>query len=115
MKILSALVLGLVLNSTLTLAQSGNRGSVHTLSLKTQIAQIKDEFNYGLAHRGLNLAGEYSRISISDRNTYTYEAELSFGINYNKGLGMIWKLKPLDIFYGINLNQRSSTPVVIIS
>ena len=64
-------------------------------------------------HRGLNLAGEYSLILFTDRNTFMYEAELGFGANYNQGLGMIWSLKPFDLFYGFRINDNPAKPITL--
>jgi hypothetical protein len=94
-------------------AQETGRQIEHTATFKSQYVQIKDEFNYGLVNRGLNLAGEYTLVSSTDRNIFMYEAELGFGVNYNQGLGMIWSLKPFDLFYGFNINKNQSMSVTL--
>jgi len=88
------------------MAQAQNRELKHWISLKTQYLQIKDGYNYGLTHRGLNLVGTYALTSTSDRNTLSYETEIGFGASYNQGLGMSWSFKPFDLFYGFQLNNN---------
>ena len=94
-------------------AQDRGHKNEHTLSFKSQYIQIKDEFNYGLVNRGLNLAGEYSLVSRIDRNILSYQAEIGFGVNYNQGLGMIWSLKPFDLFYGFRVNHNADMPITL--
>lgn len=88
------------------MAQEQTRELKHWVSLKTQYLQIKDIYNYGLNHRGLNLAGTYSLTSTSDKSSFSYEAELGFAVSYNQGLGMSWSFKPFDLFYGFRLNDN---------
>ena len=83
-------ILGIICYSMTLLAQDPVQKTEHRLSLKTQYLQVKDEFNYGLVHRGLNLAGEYGLASYQGKNILRYEAELGFGASYNQGLGMEW-------------------------
>jgi len=87
-------------------AQETGQKLIHQVSFKTQFMEIKDVYNYGLAHRGLNLAGAYTLTSASDRNTFSYDAEIGFGVNYNQGVGMAWSFKPFDLFYGLRLNDN---------
>lgn len=88
------------------MAQKSEPGITHQLGFKTQYLQIKDGYNYGLAHRGLNLGVAYTLSTKSGRNRFSYETELSFGANYNRGVGMSWTFKPYDLFYGFRLNQN---------
>jgi len=104
-------LLGILCSCLMLSAQENSRKNTHAISLKSQFIQIKDEFNYGLVHRGLNLAGEYTFVSHRDRNIFIYQAELGFGANYNQGVGMIWSLKPFDLFYGFNLYKDQARPV----
>lgn len=103
-RIQGALIFLLV--STGAAAQEAERAIDHQLSFKTQYFEIKDAYNYGLAHRGLNLAGAYTLSFEPGRNRFSYDAELSFGAVYNRGVGMSWTFKPYDLFYGFRLNQN---------
>lgn len=86
---------------------------VKSISFKTQFSQFKDEFNYGLVYSGFNLVGAYSFQKTSERKTLIYDAELGFGPNFNKGIGMAWRLKPLDIFYGSMVNHDENKPLTL--
>jgi hypothetical protein len=88
------------------MAQEADRELIHQVSFKTQYMQIKDGYNYGLAHRGLNLAGAYSLSFEPGKNRFSYDTEISFGANYNQGVGMAWSFKPFDFFYGFSLNDN---------
>jgi len=103
-KNLSISILLLIAMGAMTQAQ--NRELNHWVSFKTQYLQIKDAYNYGLTHRGLNLAGAYSLTATSDRSIFSYDAEIGFGANYNQGLGLSWSFKPFDLFYGFRLNNN---------
>jgi hypothetical protein len=94
-------------------AQNAGKRTEHSVSFKSQFLQIKDEFNYGLVHRGMNLVGEYTLVSHLDRNKFMYQAELGFGANYNQGVGMIWSLKPFDLHYGFSLNDSPELPITL--
>ena len=82
-------IMGIMCFATILSAQDTGKKTEHTLSFKSQYVQIKDEFNYGLVNRGLNLVGEYTLVSHMDKNVFSYQAELGFGVNYNQGVGMI--------------------------
>jgi hypothetical protein len=82
----------------------------HTIMLKTQFFQFKDEFNYGLTFSGINLMAAYSFINESERNLFSYDAEIGFGGSFNKGAGLAWRFKPVDLFYGYKL---PTTPFTI--
>jgi hypothetical protein len=88
------------------MAQEADRDLIHQVSFKTQYMEIKDVYNYGLAHRGLNLAGAYTLSMEPGRNRFSYDTEISFGVNYNQGIGMAWSFKPIDLFYGFRLNNN---------
>ena len=103
-------ILGILCYSITLHSQDAGKKTEHTLSFKSQYIQIKDEFNYGLVNRGLNLVGEYTLVSHMDKNKFMYQAELGFGANYNQGVGMIWSLKPFDLYYGFRLNEQSGYP-----
>ena len=106
-------IMGIMCFATLLSAQDTGNKTEHTLSFKSQYVQIKDEFNYGLVNRGLNLVGEYTLVSHMDNNIFSYQADLGFGVNYNRGVGMMWSLKPFDFFYGFRLNNNPDMPVTL--
>jgi len=91
----------------------GDGNPVHQIAFKTQYLNIKDGYNYGLAHRGLNLAGAYTLSLEHGKNRFTYDNEIAFGVNYNQGLGMAWTFKPFDFYYGFNLNKNSDLRLLL--
>lgn len=95
------------------MAQEAEREVFHQLSFKTQYLEIKDGYNYGLAHRGLNLAGAYTLSMELGRNRFSYDAEISFGANYNQGVGMAWTFKPFDFYYGFRLNKSPKLALLL--
>lgn len=107
------ITLGIIWFGMVLSAQDAGKKTEHTVSFKSQYIQIKDEFNYGLVNRGLNLVGEYTLVSHIDKNIFSYQAELGFGANYNQGLGMIWSLKPFDFFYGFRINNNPEMPIAL--
>lgn len=107
------ILLAILCSALMLEAQDASRKKEHRLSFKSQFIQIKEEFNYGLVHRGLNLAGEYSFSLLTEKNEFSYRAELGFGANYNQGLGMIWSLKPLDLYYGFRIKTNHNLAITI--
>mgnify|MGYP001820345812 FL=1 len=105
--------LGIISIGMVLSAQEPGRPIEHTISFKSQYIQIKDEFNYGLVNRGLNLMVEYTLVSHMDENKFMYQAELGFGANYNQGVGMFGSLKPFDFFYGFRLNSNPDMPLTL--
>jgi len=101
-----------ILSSNL-IAQDSLKYNTHSISFKTQFFQIKDEFNYGLVFNGLNLATSYSFEKVSENRAFAYTPKLSFGANFNKGVGLAWNLVPVDVFYGYKLRQNTNKPVTI--
>jgi len=95
------------------MSQHGDKGIEHTISFKPGFHQIKEEFNYGLVNNGLFLAGAYALFLPSGNNCFVYEAELGFGVNYRQGLGMMWTLKPLDLYYGFRINDDPNLSVAL--
>jgi hypothetical protein len=85
----------------------------HSISFKPSFIQIKDEFNYGLVHNGLDLAGEYSMSLSGERYLFEYKAALCFGANYKQGLGLAWSFKPFDLFYSFRLNNNPSIQLTL--
>jgi len=85
----------------------------HHVAYKTQFFQIKDAFNYGLVYNGVNLKGEYSFVLKSDRKTFSYDADLAFGVNFKKGVALAWHFKPIDIFYGWRINKNHLNPLIL--
>ncbi|MCP4312588.1 MAG: hypothetical protein GY790_15100 [Bacteroidetes bacterium] len=102
-----------ILISSAVLSRQYEREVSHNIMLKPQFLQIKDGLNYGLVHKGLDLAVEYARGSSSESNTFIYSAEIGFGANYRQGIGMAWSLTPVDLYYGFRLNQKSNIPVTL--
>ena len=95
------------------MTQEQTRDLRHRVSFRPQYVSIKDAYNYGLAHHGLNLAGAYSLTSASDESVFSYETEIGFGANYNQGLGLAWTFKPFDFFYGFRLNNNPDLTLVL--
>lgn len=87
----------------------------HSLSLRIQSSQFKDEFNYGLVFRGLNLVVRYSYQKISENKSFRYVPELGFGIDYNKGggTGVALMIKPVDLFYGYAIQDNDKIQIRI--
>jgi len=85
----------------------------HFVSYKTQFFQIKDAFNYGLVYSGVNLKGAYSFVLTTEKTTFSYNPDLAFGFNFNKGIAMAWHFKPVDLFYGWNANKTKTKPFII--
>jgi len=94
-------------------AQDSTKSKTHFVSFKTQFFQIKDAFNYGLVYSGVNLVGKYSFILSSEKNTFSYNPDLAFGVNFNKGIAMAWHFRPVDLFYGWKVNKEKSKPLTI--
>lgn len=94
-------------------AQDSTKSKAHFVSYKTQFFQIKDAFNYGLVYSGINLKGGYSFVLSSDKSTFSYNPDLSFGIMFNKGIAMAWHFKPVDLFYGWRINKKGTKTLTI--
>ena len=103
----------LLLMAMIGMAQEPPRDLRHWVSFKTQYVSIKDGYNYGLAHNGLNLAGTYSLTSASENNVFSYETEIAFGANYKQGVGLAWTFKPFDFFYGFRLNNNPDLTLIL--
>ena len=108
----NAVIVGLFLLLTchLTVAQEKQINKKHAIALKTQFIQIKDDFNYGLVYNGLNLAVEYSFTRSAFNKTFMYSPALGFGPTFNKGVGLFWYFKPIDVFYGFKINSSDTRP-----
>lgn len=107
------LFLGIALIHGKMVAQKVNQkppSKRHSISLKTEFIQLKDQFNYGLVFNGLNLGIDYSFTKSFGNGLLEYGAGLGFGANYNKGIGLSWRLKPIDIFYGRKINAKNIYP-----
>lgn len=102
-----------VLCSSILFAQDNGTRSDRSLSLKTQFVQFKDEFNYGLVFSGLNLNLGYAYINTSEGKTFSYTPDIGFGANFNKGLGLALQFQPIDIFYGLRVNESTNKPFTI--
>jgi hypothetical protein len=113
MKVRDISIIILLLMAMEGIAQEATRDLRHRVSFKTQYVSIKDGYNYGLAHNGLNLAGAYSLTSASDKKVFSYETEIAFGANYKQGLGVAWSFKPFDFFYGFRLNNNPDLTLIL--
>jgi len=82
-----------------------NNNTNQTITFRTTFTQIKDEFNYGLVFSGINLGVNYSYLKETGNYTFRYTPELDLGVNFNKGIGTAWRLKPVDVFYGYNIGK----------
>ena len=76
-------------------------------SLCPQFEQIKDERNYGQVFSGLKTNLTYSFANSSGNRVFHINAGLGFGAYYNEngGLGLNWKLNPIDIFIGKKVHE----------
>ena len=113
MKIRGISITLLILAAVTGMAQEPTRELSHRVSFKSQYVSIKDGYNYGLAHNGLNLAGTYSLTSASENNVFSYETEIAFGANYKQGVGLAWTFKPFDFFYGFRLNNNPDLTLIL--
>lgn len=86
---------------------------MHSLTLKTAFFQIKDDFTYGLVFNGVNLSGRYSFEKNTEKATLMYAPEISFGANYNIGVGLALGFVPIDVFYGYKTKVSPSKPIVV--
>lgn len=110
--ILFIILLSLVSNTRVK-AQELIVNKEHTLAFKTQFFQIKDEFNYGLVFNGLNLVIGYEYSKTTAKGVFSYSPELGFGPSFKKGIGLLWYFKPIDVFYGFNLNKSKEKLFVL--
>ncbi len=94
-------------------AQESFRTKENFISFNPQFFQVKDKFNYGLAHSGLNLNLGYAFVRTTDKNTISYSPDLAFGANYKQGVGLAWHFRPIDLYYGINLTH-DNTKIIIL-
>jgi hypothetical protein len=113
MRIKDIFVLLLLIPGLKGMTQEPEPGPTHWLSFKSQYVQIKDVYNYGLAHRGLNLAGAYSLTLVSEGRVFGYETGIGFGANFNRGAGLAWSFKPFDLFYGFRLNDNPNLTLTL--
>jgi hypothetical protein len=107
------LLVFLAMLSSMLIAQDPVINKNHSISLNTQFMQIKDEFNYGLVFNGLNLGVRYSFTTTSPGSTLSYTPDMAVGANFKKGLGIVILFRPVNLFYGININQSNSRLIAI--
>lgn len=81
-------------------AQDSVSTNESSVLFKTRFTQVKDDFNYGLVFRGMDITLGYAFIKSSDQAMITYQGSFAFGKNYNSGVGEYWSIKPLDSYYG---------------
>jgi len=105
---LNLIVAGFCLATTSLTAQDSpyKATNTHCLILKTQFAQFKDQFNYGLIFNGgaINLAYTFEQRKSS--SILTYQGDLAFFLNSNKGLGVAVLIKPVDIYFGRKVKSK---------
>lgn len=94
-------------------ANDTNHINKHFIHLKLQHSQTKDTFTYGLVFKGVNFVIGYSLIKQSEQQTVIYSPDMTLGINTNKGVGVLFHLKPIDLFYGLKLNDSRISPVFL--
>lgn len=82
-------------------------------TFKTQFLQFKDAFNYGLTFSGVSLVAGYSRTWELEKHQLRIDTEMGFGPLYNKGIGLAWRFKPIDLFYGFKRQQSDRKPLTI--
>jgi hypothetical protein len=78
----------------------------HKVILKTQLFQFKDDFTYDLVYSGINLMIGYAYNKQSEKNTFSFASEIGFGANFNKGAGIAWRFRPVDISYGYKTGHK---------
>jgi hypothetical protein len=88
-------------------AQDSSNYKEHRINFGLQYFQIKEAANYGLVFNGLNLALGYDFTKETNRGLTGYSTDLAFGVNFRKGAGLNWHFKPIDLFYGFQLLNRS--------
>lgn len=86
--------------STLAAQENDDIKKTHSIKLKTQFVQFKDDFTYNLAFSGINLMAAYAFNRESKERLMIIHSEIGFGASFNKGAGLAWRFKPLDLFYG---------------
>ncbi|MFN3195943.1 MAG: hypothetical protein ACE364_08345 [Chlorobiota bacterium] len=82
----------------------------HTITFKSQFNQYKDELNYGLVYSGVNLGVGYTYLQSNENALFEYSPELGFGASFNKGIGVAWRLRPIDINYGWTVTDIDNKP-----
>lgn len=95
---------------TFDLLANDENNSNQIITYKTQFNQYKDEFNYGLAYNGFNLGCRYVYEIESNENFFAISPEFGFGANFNKGIGLAWRVRPIDLYYGweaTKINDKS--------
>lgn len=111
--ILTVPVVLFMFSSSIIEAQDTLKHNIHSFTLKTEFIQIKDEFNYGLVNNGLNLGAQYSIEKTLDNARFIYSPEISFGANFNKGIGLSWGFVPIEFFYGYKIDENETKPLII--
>ena len=71
--------------------------SNHCILISTQATQFKDYFTYDLVYSGFSLGVGYKYQKISEKKSLMVISETSFGANFNKGTGLAWRFKPIEV------------------
>lgn len=96
--------LGLACYTLVNCAAEAPGRITQSFTLSPRFVQVKDQFNYGLVHRGINLGGIYSLRASLPNMDLLYRAEVGMGLDWNHGIGLLLSLKPLDGYAGFILN-----------
>jgi len=78
------------------------------VTYQTQFFQIKEAANYGIVFNGLNLVVGYEYSKKNKSHILKYIADLGFGPDFGKGVGLNWHFKPGDLYYGWNISGNDS-------
>ena len=98
------ILLSIFILSTVAKAQDTTFQKSHRLNFQTQFFQIKEAANYGLVFNGLNLVFGYDFNKKTNSRLIQYSADLAMGIDFKKGPGINGHLKPVDLFYGFQID-----------
>ncbi len=91
-------------------------GSVYAQATKSgyydigfSFLQIKDFYNYGLAHTGGNLSFGISKEKILGDKFISWQSNLAFGAMYNKGIGLNFHISPFQYKRGYKISKSNNT------
>lgn len=82
----------------------------HTITLKSQFNQYKDELNYGLVFSGVNLGVCYSYQQSNENTLFEYSPEIGFGAIFSKGIGAVWRFRPVDFNFAWAITDIENKP-----
>lgn len=105
LKIILFLAIGLAPH--LAKAQETGASKQHAFIFNPNFFQVKDAFNYGLVYTGFNLSVGYEYEEITERAKLNYRANVAFGPDFGKGIGLNWQFQPFNLSYEFNVSNRS--------